>query len=124
MVPLSIPPPTLVSQIQLLHFPRPCILVFRVRRIRVADELIFAIRVRKLKYKKMYGFFGDRKLVDEAHNIGTEMVGVDRSARQERRQEDAFDVEEVDLEEEMEGYQKISESNKDSETTWVAPKRW
>jgi hypothetical protein len=72
----------------------------------------------------MYGFFGDRKLVDEAHNIGTEMVGVDRSARQERRQEDAFDVEEVDLEEEMEGYQKISESNKDSETTWVAPKRW
>jgi hypothetical protein len=52
------------------------------------------------------------------------MVGVDKSARQEQRLQDAFNVEEVDLEEEMAGYQTISESNKGGEMTWMVHERW
>jgi len=89
----------------------------------VKDELIFAIRVRKLKYKKKYGLFGAKSLVDEAHNIGAEMVGVNKSERKEEEPE--FDVEEVELEEEEDGFAKIGESKEDGEVvTWVIAKDW
>ncbi|KAF8861597.1 hypothetical protein BDZ45DRAFT_687420 [Acephala macrosclerotiorum] len=92
----------------------------------VSDALIFAIRVRKLKYKKQYlGLFGAKNFVDEGHNVGAEMVGVDKSVGREEEPESIFDVEVVDLEEEMEGYERINEQNKDGETTtWVVPEDW
>jgi len=89
-------------------------------------DCIFAIRVRKLVYRKQYlGLFGPKKLEDKAHDVGAEMVGVDKSAKREQVPESTFDVEEVDLEKEVEGHKKINESNEKGETiTWVVPEDW
>lgn len=66
------------------------------------DSIVFAIRVRKLSYKKRYYIAGQRDLHDSPHNYGAELVGVDRDADEED-EVPLFDVEEMDLDEEIQG---------------------
>ncbi|QYT06298.1 hypothetical protein H0G86_013156 [Trichoderma simmonsii] len=90
------------------------------------NDRIFAIRVRKLQYKKKR-FFGNRSWVNESYNDGAEMVGVHSEEQEEEESEIAFDeVEEVDLEgNEMKGYEKITQIDKRGhQVTYVAPKAW
>ncbi|KAI8663495.1 hypothetical protein NCS57_00950700 [Fusarium keratoplasticum] len=96
------------------------------QQYREHNDRIFAIRVRKLQYKKT-GFFGPREWVDEPANDGAEMVGEDREEQEEEKPELAFDeVEEVGLEEkELKGYEKITETNRSGQqVTYVVPKGW
>ncbi|KAJ4156518.1 hypothetical protein NW754_008152 [Fusarium falciforme] len=66
------------------------------------DSIVFAIRVRKLSYKKRHYFAGQRNLHDSPHNYGAELVGVDRDA-DEKDKVPPFDVEEMDHDEEIQG---------------------
>jgi hypothetical protein len=87
-----------------------------------STDYIWAVRVRKLSYKKRWGIAGPRAWANEAHNAGAELVGTDRDTKY--RSEDAFfNAEELELEEELEGYVKATEENQEGETiTWVVPK--
>ncbi|KAL6693874.1 hypothetical protein J3F84DRAFT_380143 [Trichoderma pleuroticola] len=94
------------------------------QQYREHNDRIFAIRVRKLQYKKKR-FFGPRSWANEPYNDGAEMVGVHSEEQEEEEPEMAFDeVEEVDFEgNEMKGYEKITEIDKRGhEITYVAPK--
>jgi hypothetical protein len=90
------------------------------------SDRIFAIRVRKLQYKKG-GLFGPRKWVDMPHNDGAEMVSEGRAKKVEEKIETIYgDAEEVEVdEEELEGYRKVTETNKRGEQiTYVVPEDW
>lgn len=90
------------------------------------NDRIFAIRVRKLQYKKK-GFFGRRERVDNPYNDGAEMAGEDSEEEEEEKLELGFDdIEEADLEErELEGYKKTTETNeRGKQVTYVIPKDW
>lgn len=90
-------------------------------------DRIFAIRVRKLYYKKKYGIFGSKKLMDEAHEDGAEVVGENKPKRPEDDTNDIeFEVQEGELDEEdMEGYEKITETKSNGETvTWIVSEDW
>lgn len=88
-------------------------------------DRIFAIRIRKLQYKKE-GFFGPRKWMDEPFTEGAEMVSEERAKTVEEKIETVYDVEEMKLdEEELEGYRKVTETNKRGEQiTYVVPEDW
>ncbi|EGX95287.1 hypothetical protein CCM_03559 [Cordyceps militaris CM01] len=76
------------------------------------DDRIFAIRVRKLQYKKP-GFFRPREWMDEPEKHGAESVGWYREQQKEEQKEPAFvGVEEVNLgENELKGYNMITATN-------------
>ena len=88
-------------------------------------DRILAIRVRKLQYKRG-GHFGPRKWVDRAHNDGAEMVSEERAKTVGEKIEIVHeDIEEATLDEELEGYRKMTETNKRGEqTTYVVPEDW
>ncbi|RDW85692.1 hypothetical protein BP5796_04017 [Coleophoma crateriformis] len=93
----------------------------------IDDACVFAIRVRKLVYKKQHlsGLFGPRKWKDEKYNSGAEMASVDNSTKKRQAPEGVFEVEEVGLDDEREGFKQITELTKDGEQiTWVVPKDW
>lgn len=90
------------------------------------NDRIFAIRVRKLQYKKK-GFFGHRERVDSPYNDGAELAGEDSEEEEEEKLELGFDdIDEVDLEKkELEGYKRITETNeRGNQITYVVPKDW
>ncbi|KAI1086169.1 hypothetical protein F5B19DRAFT_480200 [Rostrohypoxylon terebratum] len=94
------------------------------------NDRIFAIRVRKLKYKKTEFFSTSRKWVDEPYNIGAELAGEDRE-KQDKEElepvEPVFDeVEEVGLDEmELKGYKRIIEMNeRGKKIAYVVPEDW
>jgi hypothetical protein len=78
-------------------------------------NLTIAIRVRKLQYKKKR-FFGPRELVSDLYNDGAELAGrknKEKEKEKERMGLDFDNVTEVDFEEkDLEGYKKITETNK------------
>ncbi|ATY60208.1 hypothetical protein A9K55_005436 [Cordyceps militaris] len=78
---------------------------------RAHDDRIFAIRVRKLQYKKP-GFLQPREWMDESENHGAEMVGWHRGQQKEEQKLAFVGVEEVDLAgNELKGYEKITAAN-------------
>lgn len=86
-----------------------------------AGDSILAIRVRKLSYKKTWGFVGAREWTNEAHNAGAELVGKDRD--EEEASPDIFEVEEKELDEELQNCDLKTEQNQEGETvTWVIHK--
>ncbi|KGO52976.1 hypothetical protein PEX1_083230 [Penicillium expansum] len=86
-------------------------------------ERIFAIRVRRLRYKKIggvLGFGGSRKLINQQHNDGAELVGVHRPKQSQGQMlGHSYEVtEEDDTEDEIGEDRRIHEE----EVTWVVPK--
>ncbi|KAJ5511151.1 hypothetical protein N7453_003254 [Penicillium expansum] len=86
---------------------------------------IFAIRVRKLRYKKMggvMGFGGSRKLINQRHNDGAELVGAHRPKQiQGQMPGHSYEVtEEDDTEDEIGEDRRFHEE----EVTWIVPKSW
>lgn len=71
-----------------------------------SSDYVFAIKVRKLQYRKPYfGLFGPGELADAAYNAGAELVGVDNTPQAEEQA--VFDVEELDLDHEVEQYHEV-----------------
>ena len=86
-----------------------------------STDIVLAIRVRKLSYKKKYYIFGDRQWSENAHNGGAELVGRDR-AEEASDPGPEFEVDELELEDELQGHVKENEKEADGETTtWVVP---
>ncbi|KAI8656520.1 hypothetical protein LRP88_11825 [Fusarium phalaenopsidis] len=69
---------------------------------RSPDSIVFAIRVRKLSYKKRHFLGSQRDLHDSSHNYNAELVGVGND-EDEENEVPVFDVEEMDLDEEIKG---------------------
>jgi hypothetical protein len=87
-----------------------------------STNIVLAIRVRKLSYKKKYYIFGERQWSDKAHDGGAELVGIDRAEGGSASQEPEFEADELELEEELQGHVKEEEKEADGETvTWVVP---
>ena len=86
-----------------------------------STDVVLAIRVRKLSYKKKYYIIGDRQWSDKAHDGGAELVSKDRAegASDQGRE---FEIDELELEDELQGHVKENEKEADGETiTWVVP---
>ncbi|KAF2823606.1 hypothetical protein CC86DRAFT_372543 [Ophiobolus disseminans] len=83
-----------------------------------SSDIVIGVRVRKLSYKKQYWLFGKRILTDKPYDEGAEMVGENRA----KDLKEDYDVDELELEEEMEGSVKIDEQEPGGEiVTWVVP---
>jgi hypothetical protein len=86
-----------------------------------STDVVLAIRVRKLSYKKKYYIFGERQWSDKAHEGGAELVGKDRAEGGSASQPE-FEVDELELKEELQGHIKEEEKEADGETAiWVVP---
>jgi hypothetical protein len=93
-----------------------------IQKSEKSTDIVLAIRVQKLSYKKKYYIIGQRRWSDKAHDGGAELVGRERSEGLSK-QKPEFGVDEVELDhEELQGNVKEEEKEADGETvTWVVP---
>jgi len=96
-----------------------------VQKSKKSSDMVLAIRVRKLSYRRKYYIAGQRQWSDEAHDEVAELVERQRSEGI-HKQEPEFEVDEVELDhEELQGYVKEEEKEADGETvTWVVPEAY
>jgi hypothetical protein len=85
-------------------------------------DIVLAIRVRRLSYKRKYPILGQRQWSDRAHDGGAELVGKERS-EVSSQQEAEFEVDELELDDkDFQGNVTEEEKKADGERiTWVFP---
>lgn len=80
-----------------------------------STDIVLAIRVRKISYKKKYYIVGQRQMSDAAHDGGAELVGREQFGGLTDQETD-FDINELELnDDELKGSVKLDEGELDSE---------